>query len=208
LLANYSALGGNIDSATDYGFMSDWLVNNRKNMEDKNKVTSMPNSFFGNDNMFAIGGVLQSHGANFSNGVSEINAGGRHETNPHEGVQYSTDSEGVPNMVEEGEVVWNDFVFSNRINVPKAVKQKYGIRGTKDITFADAAKKMQKESEERPNDPISQAGLNASLEALADAQEELKQAKAARQAQEEFARLTPEQQQQVMQELAARQQAA
>lgn len=203
-MAHYSALGGMIDSATEYGLMTDWINNKKQDMESRNKVTSMPNSFIGSDNMFAIGGILQSHGANFSNGVTTIGAGGTHSENPHEGVQYSTDSEGVPNLVEENEVVWNDFVFSNRINVPKAVRQKYGLRGKEDISFADAAKKMQKESEERANDPISLAGLNASLEDLANAQEELKQAQEAKKAQEEFAKLTPEQQQQVMQELANR----
>lgn len=78
-LANYSAFGGSIDSATDYGLMTDWINNKKMDMQNKNKVTAMPNSFFGNDNVFAIGGVLQSHGADFGNGVSEINAGQTHE---------------------------------------------------------------------------------------------------------------------------------
>ena len=55
--------------------------------------------------------------------------------------------------------VFNDYVFSNRLKVPKAVREKYKLRGPKDMTFADAAKKAQKESEERPNDPISKRGL-------------------------------------------------
>jgi hypothetical protein len=29
------------------------------------------------------------------------------------------DSEGVPNLVEEDELVYNDYVFSNRLKVPK-----------------------------------------------------------------------------------------
>lgn len=39
------------------------------------------------------------------------------------------------------------------------------------MTFADAVKKVQKESEERPNDPISQRGLDNMLVKLAMAQE-------------------------------------
>lgn len=89
------------------------------------------------------------------------------------------DEEGTPNLVEEGEVVWNDFVFSNRLNVPKEVRKELGLRGKKDISFADAVKQLQKESEERPNDPISQEGLNAALSQLADAQEQMKQEMAA-----------------------------
>mgnify|MGYP003412973143 CR=1 FL=1 len=52
------------------------------------------------------------------------------------------DNQGIPNLVEEGEVVFNDYVFSNRLNVPKAVREKYKLRGNKELTFADAAKQM------------------------------------------------------------------
>lgn len=207
---NYSALGGPIQSATEYGLATDWINTKKQDMQSKSKITSMPNSFFsgGNDTLFAIGGTLQSHGSNWSNGVRQVNAGGTHEQNPHEGVQMSVDPEGKPNMVEEGEVVWNDFVFSNRIAAPKEVRQKYGIRGKKEMSFADVAKKLQKESEERPNDPISEAGLNASLEGLAQAQETLKQEMEAKKAQAAFASLSPEEQQAMMQERAAREQQA
>jgi hypothetical protein len=81
------------------------------------------------------------------------------------------DNEGVPNLVEEGEVVWNDYVFSNRLKVPSSIRTKYRLRNNKDMTFADAAKKMAKESEERPNDPISQNGLESMLGVLAYVQE-------------------------------------
>lgn len=65
--------------------------------------------------------------------------------------------EGVPNLVEEGETVFNDYVFSKRIKVPESFSKKYRLG--KDITFAEASKKLAKESEERPNDPISRNGL-------------------------------------------------
>ena len=80
-----------------------------------------------------------------------------------EGVQMGVDNQGIPNLVEEGEVIFNDYVFSNRLKVPDAVKQKYKLKGNKKLTFADAAKQMQKESEERPNDPISKRGLNDAM---------------------------------------------
>lgn len=89
-----------------------------------------------------------------------------------EGVQMGMDAQGVPNLVEEGEVIFNDYVFSNRMRVPKAVRSKYKLRDSKGITFADAAKKIAKESEERPNDPISQRGLNVMLGELASIQED------------------------------------
>lgn len=104
----------------------------------------------------------------FTNGVTTIGNGGTHEENPFEGVQLGVDKQGIPNLVEEGEVIFDDYVFSNRLRVPKAVRQKYKLRGT---TFADAAKQLQKESEERPNDPISKNGLEASMKMLMNEQE-------------------------------------
>lgn len=123
--------------------------------------------------LFAYGG--QTHGADFSNGLMFINKGGTHESNPYEGVPISMDQEGNPNLVEEGEVIWNDYVFSDRLKVPKAVRTKYKLRGHKDMTFAKAVENISKESDERPNDPISQRGLNIGLMKLAMEQELIKQ---------------------------------
>lgn len=119
----------------------------------------------------SFGGWLNSQGGDFTNGVTFIDNGGSHETNPFEGVQMGIDPQGVPNLVEEGEVIFNDYVFSDRMKLPKKLKEKYSIKGE---TFADAAKELSKESEERPNDPISQRGLEAFMSALAESQEEVR----------------------------------
>ena len=119
----------------------------------------------------SFGGWLNSQGGDFTNGVTFIDNGGSHEANPFEGVQMGIDPQGVPNLVEEGEVIFNDYVFSDRMKVPKKLKEKYSIKGE---TFADAAKQLSKESEERPNDPISQRGLEAFMSALAESQEEIR----------------------------------
>ena len=110
----------------------------------------------------------------FTNNVITVGNGGTHEDNPYEGVQMGVDPQGVPNLVEEGEVVYDDYVFSNRLRVPKEVRQKYKLRG---VTFADAAKQLQKESEERPNDPISKKGLEASMKMLMSEQEMIRDKK-------------------------------
>lgn len=119
----------------------------------------------------SFGGWLNSQGGDFTNGVTFIDNGGSHETNPFEGVQMGIDPQGVPNLVEEGEVIFNDYVFSDRMKLPKKLKEKYSIKGE---TFADAAKELSRESEERPNDPISQRGLEAFMSALAESQEEVR----------------------------------
>ena len=123
----------------------------------------------------AFGGNLITNGAEWDNGLTIIGNGGTHEENPMEGVQMGIDAEGIPNLVEEGEVIFNDYVFSNRLTVPNAVKEKYKLRGNKKLTFADAAKQVQKESEERPNDPISKRGLMSSMSRLQQAQEVVRQ---------------------------------
>ena len=119
----------------------------------------------------ALGGPLHTHGADWTNGITIIDNGGSHESNPFEGVPMGIAPDGQPNLVEEGEVIFNDYVFSNRLKVPQAVREKYKLRGQKEMTFADAAKKAQKESEERPNDPISQRGLEDIMNKLMAEQE-------------------------------------
>ena len=120
----------------------------------------------------ADGGELHTQGGDFTNGLTYIDNGGLHSINPYGGVQIGIDPQGVPNLVEEGEVIFNDYVFSNRLKVPKAIRQKYKLRDN--ITFADAAKKLSKESEERPNDPISKRGFESFMSALANGQEEVR----------------------------------
>jgi hypothetical protein len=118
-----------------------------------------------------------THGADFDTGLVLVGNGGTHEENPNEGVPMGMDAEGIPNLVEEGEVIFNDYVFSNRLRVPKAVRKKYKLRGTKPLTFADAAIQMSKESEERPNDPISRAGMIDSMSKLMEVQEQVRERK-------------------------------
>lgn len=119
----------------------------------------------------ADGGPIFTNGGIWSNGLTYINEGGTHEKNPLEGIQLGVDNLGVPNLVEEGEVVYDDYVFSNRIKVPRKARKSLGLGKSKDITFADAARSLSKESEERPNDPISKRGLEDSMLKLQQIQE-------------------------------------
>lgn len=125
----------------------------------------------------AFGGTLSTNGADWDSGVVIIGNGDTHEKNPMEGVQMGIDPNGIPNLVEEGEVIWNNYVFSNRLKVPKNIKSSYKLNINKDTTFAEAAKKIQKESEERPNDPISKRGLEDAMINLSIEQEMVRQKK-------------------------------
>ena len=126
---------------------------------------------------YSYGGQMGKHSNDFSNGLVSINNGGSHEMNPNQGVQIGVDNQGTPNLVEEGETVFGDFVFSNRITVPKEVLSSFGIKTKKKMTYADVSKHLAKESEERPNDQISQRGLERNLGLLSDAQEKQKMQK-------------------------------
>lgn len=112
---------------------------------------------------FSFGGHLNTNGSDFMTGLTYIDNGDTHENNPYEGVPMGADSEGTPNLVEQGEVVFNDYVYSNRLQVPKDVRKKYKLRDN--MTFADAVKYLTKSYEERPNDSISR---DTSMEVLAD----------------------------------------
>ena len=125
-------------------------------------------------NLKAAGGLLSKYP---NDDYTEINSGGTHEENPYDGVQSGVDEQGIPNLLEEGEVVYDDYVFSDRLVVPSEVRNKYRFRGSKDLTFADAAKQVHKESEERPNDPISANGLEVMMYNLAMEQEMIRNKK-------------------------------
>lgn len=126
----------------------------------------------------AFGGGL-THGAVFDTGINFVNEGGSHGQNPLGGVPVGADEQGIPNLVEEDEAIWNgDYVFSRRMKVPKKLREKYKLPD--DATFADAVKKLTKESEERPLDRIARNTQDHILGELADSQEEMRMAKAQR----------------------------
>lgn len=125
-------------------------------------------------NLMASGGKLKTN-TDFTNGVRFIEEGGSHSENPLGGVPQGIASDGLFNLVEEGEVIYDDYVFSRRLNVPKEDKESLGLKKDKDYTFAEAAEFMQKESEERPNDYYSKNTLKEMMSRLQGSQESLKQ---------------------------------
>lgn len=157
------------------------LEDNHRNFLMGMQNAEMQTDFQALSNLAAFGGPLQSYGGDWSNGLISIDNGGSHERNPYEGVPMGVDQNGTPNLVEEGETVFMDYVFSKRLSVPKAIREKYKLRGAKAISFAEASKKLAKESEERPNDPISQRGLEAAMADLAMEQEKLRSRKSQQQ---------------------------
>ena len=185
---NLSALGGPLDSFTKSRLLTKSF---------KMKPRKMKYGGFGN--YFAYGGDLSG---DWTNGVTIIGEGGTHEQNPYEGVLVGVDAQGTPNLVEEGEVIFNDYVYSNRLK-PTAKQLEYVKLDPKfeGMTFADIAKEVQKESSIRPLDPISKNTLIDSMSKLTAIQEETRAKKAQKQFMKEFKAMTPEEQQDTLMQM-------
>ena len=137
---------------------------------------------------------FDTHGGYFApKDYLRVNEGGSHEENPNGGVQIGVDPEGNPNLLEEGEPVYKDYVYSDNIEaeeqflVDNNLPKKYAGK-----LYSKIADDLFSEAEERPLDPISRNGLEALLGRLADAQESQKQAKEQRDLEDELAQLSPE----------------
>lgn len=163
LMASYFAFGGPFGYGYPIGGAIDYEIAQAQLAQKELKAKK------------ALGGALHTHGADWTNGIIIVDNGGSHEQNPLEGVPMGMGPDGRPNLVEEGEVIYKDYVFSNRLKVPKSVQETYKLKGKEGLTFAEAAKIAQKESEERPNDPISKRGLEDIMSKLISEQEAVRE---------------------------------
>lgn len=194
VLSNFSLAAKNLDTMNDRNMLANYTAYGGPLTM---KYTGLMSPF---GNRFDLGGNMpHSNGGVFSNGLTKINEGGSHESNPYGGVQVGVDPQGIPNLVEEGEVIWDDYVFSNRLKVPKTFKDKYNFKKKDPLSFAEAAEKLAEESKERPDDPISKRGKDAMLSALKDQQEQVRLKMQQRQAKNQFNKLSPEEQLGIMQ---------
>lgn len=123
------------------------------------------------------GPINPSFSSNFPSPVTEFNTGGSHEENPYDGIPQGIAPDGLPNLVEEGEVKYDNYIFSDRLMLSKEDKKKYKF--LKGKTYADAAKAIKKELgiDERPNDPIAKTDLEEQLNLLSTLQEKKRASK-------------------------------
>jgi hypothetical protein len=193
-MANIRAYGGNLYNIKDMGgnlytdlspnMMSLW---NNKQQIDQQKVNMQQMNFglgnsFNYKNMFPNGGQMDS--SDLPDNAQYYGNGGTHEQNPYGGIQVGVDQQGNPNLVEEGEFRWGDYVFSDRINVDPTLLSRYNLapatkhQGKKankgKLSYADMAKKYAKKNKELANDPIGKNTLEAYMKRLQDAQEDQK----------------------------------
>lgn len=128
-------------------------------------------------NKFDFGGSM--NGMDLPTGMQYYENGGTHEENPNGGIQVGVDNQGTPNLVEEGEFRWGDYVFSNRIDVDLDVLSDFNVPATKrqgkkankgKLSYADLAKKMAKKAGDL-NDPITKDTLNENMKRASQAQD-------------------------------------
>lgn len=88
----------------------------------KNDRWRMQNMYNSQNLGYAFGGILGTKGANWSTDASYIDNGNSHEKNPYGGIQIGVASDGLPNYVEQGEVILNlngdknnRYVLSDRV---------------------------------------------------------------------------------------------
>ena len=154
-------------------------INNRNNynLNNYNNVSSNVNkqsTYNMLSNYYAEGGDM-NNGGDFSNGVTIIGNGGTHEENSMSGVPMGIAPDGIPNLVEQDEVKFNNYIFSNRLSATTELLRTYNLPTIyANHSFAYIAKKLSKESSERPNDPISKRGLTNTMMKLQQAQEQLR----------------------------------
>lgn len=159
------------------------------------------NSFFNRSYVHDDGGVL--HGVmSGGNGVTEIENGGTHERNPLGGVPMGIAPDGLPNLVEEGEVKWDkeNYIFSNRLKPTKRILKDNVLTDKRweGKTYAEIAKSIQSASEERENDPVATQTVDEMLGRLMSAQETTRMEKQAKEIQKMIASMPPEELAQIM----------
>lgn len=134
-----------------------------------------------------------THGGYFSPlGLMKINEGGSHEENPNGGVQVGVDQQGIPNLVEEDEVIYDDFVYSDNIKADGGILEQFNIPSKyTGKLYSDIASAFADDADEQI-DPITINGLRAMLGRLAQAQEEQKRVEEEKALMEELKNMSPE----------------
>jgi len=107
-------------------------------------------------NTLAMGGFLNQHGAQ---DIIPIENGGTHEENPYGGVPMGIGANGKMNTVEEGEVKFGDYVFSNRLSLGGPITQ----LGTKANTFADGGDLNKEKDKEKDKEELSESDLSTKI---------------------------------------------
>lgn len=158
------------------GMFANSIRDKESNWNQTNDAIKERNKMF---NIKAKGGVILPLGVqpnmamNYDDGgklLTEFNNGGRHETNIYGGVPQGSDSQGNPNLVEEGETKFDNYIFSDRLKLDESTVSEHNLpKSMTGKTFAEASKRINKLYKERPNDAITKSTAKDYLTRLTSA---------------------------------------
>lgn len=173
--------GGKIDS-TDYALAVTKEALDAERAKAKRNTQTVIDMLYGdrhgeadNGNRYDFGGTMK----NLPSDMQSYETGGTHEQNPYGGIQIGTDQQGNPNLVEQGEFRYGDYIFSDRIPVNYDTLFDFGLIASvpkkkpkkgQEKTYADYAKDLVNKTGD-PNDPITKRTNDANLQRLANAEE-------------------------------------
>lgn len=136
------------------------------------------------------------YGTIFDKQLDKVNNGGTHEANPMGGVPMYEDEQNQ-DLVEEGEVIYGDYVFSNRLKPDDDWKSYYKIP-SKFSTFAEIAEYFANQCENEGSSPAGMMTLETNIKRLMQHQEIKREQEYERQAKEFYESLSPEEQEELM----------
>ena len=108
------AMGGNLYTDLSPNMIN--LLNNKQQIDQQRVNTQQMNFGLGNSfnqklNTFDFGGSM--NGMDLPTGMQYYENGGTHEENPNGGIQVGVDKDSNPNLTEEGEFRYGNYVFSD-----------------------------------------------------------------------------------------------
>lgn len=151
---------------------------NAINISNQNTINSLADSMTRKDSSDVRNYLLNSYKQGgdmnpINNGVNIFDGPSHKDNTTLPGIpQGINQSDGLPNFVEGDEVKYEDYIFSDKLKVNKKLLKDVNLPDKYEgMTYADIAKKLQKESEDRPSDPISKRTLDDMMSRLRQAQE-------------------------------------
>lgn len=107
--------------------------------------------------------------------INKFNTGGSHEQNPHGGIPVSKNPNGGNNLVEEGETMYQNYIFSDSLKLDKETAKRFHV-DDKYVgkTLAEISERYNAEIDERPFDKIAVGTAKRELDKLILVNESLK----------------------------------
>lgn len=141
------------------------LNTDRRHLGHTGDISAFPSDFkLLNNTSYNDGGLL-----------NKFNEGGKHEENPLGGIPVSKNQAGGNNLVEEGETMYKDYIFSDSIKLDKKTAKRFNVNDKYvGKTLAEISERYNAAIEDRPFDKIAVGTAERELDKLILVNESLK----------------------------------